>query len=154
MTPIVASGAASLVGVLVNRAAGHASTSEGNHAIHPKDFERALNRAATTRERQVAEMQAAELRQRLLHSAEVEAAISNQPRGTVSGLEIKADGSVSLQTNRGPVAVQLGGASRELAQAVYLASAVQSSQGAAATNSAPQSPLLVPLELVQGAALR
>ena len=151
MTPIIASGAASLVGVLVNRAAGQASTPEGNHAIHPKEFERALNKAATTRERQMAEVQAAELRHRLLHSAEVEAAVSNQPKGTVSGLEIKADGSVSLQTSRGPVAVQLGSPSRELAQAVYMASAVQSPQGAAAVTGSLQAPLVIPFETAGGA---
>lgn len=154
MTPIVASGAASLAGVLVNKVVGYASTDSGNVSLNAKEFERALNKASNSRERQAADQQAADLRQRLLHAPEVEAAIYSQPQGTVTGLEIKSDGSLSLQTTKGAVAVQLGSASRELAQSLYAVSAVQGVQGAAPVANGLQIPLQLPLQGVQGGALR
>ena len=154
MIPIVASGAASLAGVLINKAAGHASSSAGNFSVDPKEFERALNKAGGGRDRSPVDQQASDLRQRLMHRPEVEAAIYSQPPGSVSGVEIRADGTLSLQTNKGPVAVQLGSASRELAQSLYAVSAVQGAVAASPLGSATQSPLLLSLQGVQGGALR
>ena len=151
MIPIVASGAASLAGVLINKAIGQASSAQGNVSLDPKEFERVLNKAAGAKERQVAGQQAADLRQRLMQRPELEAAIYNQPAGTVSGVEIRADGAVSLRTSNGPVGVQLGAASRELAQSLYAVSAVEGVTGAAAPTSATQAPLLLPLQGMQGA---
>ena len=85
---------------------------------------------------------------------ELEAAIYNQPAGSVSGVEIRADGSLSLRTAHGPVAVQLGSASRELAQSLYAVSAVQGVGGAATPGTATQSPLLLSFQGAQGGALR
>jgi hypothetical protein len=154
MNPIVASGAASLAGVLINKVSGHSSSPSGNVLLEPKEFERALNKAGGSRDRQSVQHQAADLRQKLMQRPEVEAAIYSQPPGSVTGLELRADGSLSLRTNAGPVAVQMGSATRELAQAVYSASAVQAVGGGGAANGAPQAPLLLPLQMVQGAALR
>jgi len=154
MTPIVASGAASLAGVLVNKAVSYASSASGNVSLDSKQFERALNKASGARERSAVEHQAADLRQRLMNRPELEAAIYNQPAGSVSGLQIRADGSVSLQTARGPVSVQLGDVSRELAQSLYAVSAVQGAPESAALGSATQPPLTLPLQGVQGGALR
>jgi hypothetical protein len=154
MIPIVASSAASLAGVLISKAAAHSSSSAGNVSVDPKEFERALNKAGGSRDRHPVDQQASDLRQRLLQRPELEAAIYSQPAGSVSGVEIRADGSLSLQTNRGPVAVQLGSASRELAQSLYAVSAVQGVAGTASLNSATQSPLLLSLQGVQGGALR
>ena len=154
MTPIVASGAASLAGVLINKAANYASSASGNVSLDAKQFERALNKAAGSRERAAVQHQAAELRQRLMNRPELEAAIYSQPPGSVSGMEIRADGSVSLQTAKGPVAVQLGDASRELAQSLYAVSAVQGISGSSSLGSATQPPLMVPLSGAQSAALR
>jgi hypothetical protein len=154
MIPIVASGAASLAGVLINRAAGHASSETGNVSLNPKEFERALNKATGSRQRHAVEQQASDLRQRLLQRPELEAAISNQPPGSVSGVEIRADGSLSLRTSNGPVAVQLGADSRGLAQSLYAVSAVQGVSGTTASNTATQSPLLLSFQGVQGGALR
>lgn len=154
MNPIVASGAASLVGVLVNKVSGHSSSPSGNILLEPKEFERALNKAGGSRERHALQQQVADLRQRLMQRPEVEAAIYSQPPGSVTGLELHQDGSLSLRTNAGPVSVQLGSATRELAQAVYSASAVQAATGIATANSATQAPLLLPLQAVQGTALR
>lgn len=154
MNPILASGAASLAGVLINKVSGHSSSPSGNLMLEPKEFERALNRAGGSRDRQAVQQQAADLHQKLLQRPEVEAAIYSQPPGAVTGLELRADGSLSLRTSAGPVAVQMGSATRELAQAVYSASAVQAAAGVATANSAPQAPLLLPLQMVQGAALR
>jgi hypothetical protein len=151
MTPIVASGAASLAGVLINKAASYASSASGNVSLDSKQFERALNKAAGSRERSAVEHQAADLRQRLMNRPELEAAIYSQPAGSVSGVQIHADGSVSLQTAKGPVAVQLGDASRELAQSLYAVSAVQGVVGAPSLESATQPPLTLPL---QGGTLR
>jgi hypothetical protein len=154
MNPIVASGAASLAGVLINKAVGQASSAQGNVALDPKEFERALNKAAGVKGRQAAGQQAADLRQRLMQRPELEAAIYSQPAGSVSGVEVRADGSLSLRTSNGPVSVQLGAASRELAQSLYAVSAVQGVAGSAAPTSATQAPLLLPLQGVQGGALR
>lgn len=154
MTPIVASGAASLAGVLINRAASYASSGSGNVSLDSKQFERALNKAVGSRERNAVEHQAAELRQRLMNRPELEAAIYSQPPGSVSGVEVRADGAVSLQTARGPVAVQLGDTSRELAQSLYAVSAVQGVVGASSLGSATQPPLTLPVSGVQSAAFR
>lgn len=156
MTPIVASGAASLAGVLINKAASYASSASGNVSLDSKQFERALNKAAGARERSSVEHQAADLRQRLINRPELEAAIYNQPAGSVSGLQIRADGTVSLQTAKGPVAVQLGDVSRQLAQSLYAVSAVQGVPGLSSLGSATQSqsPLMLPLQGVQVGALR
>jgi hypothetical protein len=154
MIPIVASGAASLAGVLISKAAGHASSAAGNVTVDPKEFERTLNKAGGARERQAADHQATDLRQRLMQRPELEAAIYNQPAGSVSGVEIRADGSLSLRTANGPVAVQLGSASRELAQSLYAVSAVQGVGGAATPGTATQSPLLLSFQGAQGGALR
>ena len=154
MIPIVASGAASLAGVLINKAVGQASSASGNVSLDPKEFERALNRAAGSRDRRAVDQQASDLRQRLMQRPELEAAIYSQPAGSVSGVEIRGDGSVSLRTSNGPVAVQLGGVSRDLAQSLYAVSAVQGASGTASTNTATQSPLLLSVEGAQGGALR
>ena len=100
------------------------------------------------------DQQASDLRQRLMQRPELEAAIYSQPAGSVSGVEIRADGSLSLRTGNGPVAVQLGSASRELAQSLYAVSAVQGMSGSASLTSATQAPLLLPLQGAQGGALR
>jgi hypothetical protein len=154
MTPIVASGAASLAGVLISKAANYASSASGNVSLDPKQFERALNKATGSREHGAFERQAADLRQRLMNRPELEAAVYSQPAGSVSGVQIQADGSVSLQTARGPVAVQLGDATRQLAQSLYAVSAVQDVVGASSLGSAAQPPLTVPLQGLQGGALR
>lgn len=154
MTPIVASGAASLAGVLINKVAGHASSESGNVHLNPKEFERALNKASASRERHATDQQAADLRQKLMRAPELEAAIYSQPPGSVTGVEIKADGALSLHTSRGPVAVQLGSASRELAQSLYAVSAVEGIQGAAPLNGNVQAPLVLPMQALQGGALR
>jgi hypothetical protein len=154
MNPIVASGAASLAGVLINKVSGHSSSPSGNVMLEPKEFERALNKASGSRDRQAAQQQAVDLRHRLMQRPELEAAIFSQPPGSVTGVELRADGSMSLRTSNGPVAVQVGSATRELAQAVYSASAVQGPAGVATANSASQAPLLLPLTTVQGVALR
>jgi len=158
MNPIVASGAASLAGVLINKVVGHSSSPGGNVVLDAKEFERALNKAGGTRNRSgIQQQQQDDLRQRLMRQPEVESAIYSQAAGSVTGMEIRADGSMSLRTSNGPVAVHLSSASRELAQSLYSVSAVQATAGAGAANSstqAPPVPLILPLQGVQGAALR
>jgi hypothetical protein len=155
MNPIVASGAASLAGVLINKISGHSSSPSGNVLLDPKEFERALNKAGGSKERQALQHQAADLRQRLMQRPEVEAAIYSQAPGSVSGLEVRADGSLSLRTSSGVVAVQLGSASRELAQSLYSVSAVQASAAPASAGDATHAPLFLPItQGGQGAALR
>lgn len=155
MNPIVASGAASLAGVLVRKISGQSSSAAGNVLLDPKEFERALNRAGASRERHAAHQQAADLRQRLMQRPEVEAAISAQPSGTVSGLDVRPDGSVSLRTSAGAVAVRMGSESRELAQTLYSVSAVQATATGNSTGDATQAPVFIPISPGgQGVALR
>ena len=154
MNPIVASGAASLAGVLINKVAGHSSSSSGNVQLNPKEFERALNKASDSKDRHALEQQASDLRHRLMHRPEVEAAIYSQPLGSVSGVQLGSDGSISLRTSAGTVPVQLGSETREMAQALYSVSAVQPSPGAASFGTATQAPLILPVEGAQGVALR
>ena len=155
MIPLLASGAASLASVLVNRAAGASSSSAGTVALDPKAFQKALSKASQDRpDQSPAQQQAVALTHRLMHSPEVEAALTSQPVGSVSAVEVRADGAVVLQTARGAVAVQLTESSRILAQQVYAASAltgVTAGSGAAASGSGTQGALRLP---VQGASLR
>lgn len=155
MIPLLASGAASLASVLVNRAAGASSSSSGNVALDPKAFQKALSKASQDRpDQSPAQQQAAALTHRLMHSPEVEAALSGQPAGSVNALEVRADGGVVLQTARGAVAVQLTEPSRILAQQVYAASAltgVTAVSGSVASAGGTQAALRLP---VQGSLLR
>lgn len=153
MTPILASGAASLAGVLVNRITGSSSSSSASNSaniqLDPKAFERTLNQARDRRH-DASELQAAgaELRRKLLQQPEIEAAMYAQPAGSVSAVSINADGSVALQTSRGPVAVHLSEQTRAMAQSLYTASAVQGTAGPSAMGGSTQSPILVPLQSV------
>jgi len=159
MIPLLASGAASIASVLVNRAAGASSSSAGNMALDPKAFQKALSKATQERpDQSPAQQQAAALSHRLMHAPEVESALTSQPAGSVSAVEVRGDGSVVLQTARGPVAVQLTEASRALAQQVYASSAaagvqagVQAGVAMDSSGNGLQSPLRLP---VQGASLR
>jgi hypothetical protein len=155
MIPLLASGAASLAGVLVNRAAGSSSSSAGNASVDPKAFQKALSKATQERpDQSPAQQQAAALSHRLMQAPEVEAALSRQPVGSVSAVEVRADGSVVLQTASGPVAVQMSDASRGIAQQLYASSTVPgapSASGSGASVSGPTAALRLP---VQGAALR
>ncbi len=155
MIPLLASGAASIASVLVNRAAGASSSSAGNIALDPKAFQKALSKVTQERpDQSPAQQQAAALSHRLMHAPEVESALTNQPAGSVSAVEVRGDGSVVLQTARGPVAVQLTEASRALAQQVYASSAVSGVQAGAALDASGnglQSSVRLP---VQGASLR
>ncbi len=151
MTPILASGAASLAGVLVNRLSGASSSaSSGNVALDPKAFERSLNRASG-RERETSQAHADALRKKLLQTPEIEAAVLGLPPGSVSSLSIQADGTVHLQTDRGPVAVRLSDQARAAAQSLYAATAVAGPAGPAGMGGAPNAPVQIS---VQGAALR
>lgn len=134
MIPLLASGAASLVNVLVNRVAGSSSEASGNITLDPKAFQDALNRASGGKSvLSPAEQQAAALNQRLLQSPEVSAALNSQPVGSVGSVEVSQDGSVLLQTAQGSVLVPLTLEGRELARQAYAASIVT---GATAVDSA------------------
>lgn len=151
MIPLLASGAASLASVLVNRAAGSSSSAGGNVTLDAKAFERALSKVTANRSTlSPAEQQAAALNQRLMQSPEVEAALTAHPVGSVGAVEVRQDGSVFLQTAQGPVAVQLSLEGRDLARQAYAASVTT---GVSSANPAGgvQASLRIP---VQGAGLR
>jgi hypothetical protein len=151
MIPLLASGAASLANVLVNRAVGSSSGSGGSVTLDSKAFERALNKASGSRGSLTpAEQQAAALNHQLMHSAEIEAAVTARPVGSVAGVEVRQDGSVFLQTTDGPVAVQLSLEGRELARQTFAASAVAGAGNLSQAGVAPVS-LVLP---AQGAGLR
>jgi hypothetical protein len=152
MIPLLASGAASLANVLVNRTVGASSSgSGGNVTLDAKAFERALNKAAGGRSNMSpAEQQAAALHQRLMQSPEVEAALTARPVGSVGAVEVSQDGSVSLRTNEGPVAVQLTMEGRELAKQAYAASLMVGT-AVASTEGGGRSSVVIP---VAGAGLR
>ena len=140
MVPLIAAGAASLTDVLVHRFSGKSSSGAGNVNLDGHSFQRTLDRAAGNRAVMTpAEQQSAALSQRLLHSTEVEAAISAQPAGSVTSVDVKRDGSVQLQTASGAVAVQLMPENRELAKQVFASSVVSASPTSAAAANDPQS---------------
>lgn len=155
MIPLLASGAASLANVLVNRAAGSSASQGGNLHLDAKSFERALNKASGNKQTMSpAEQQSAALSHQLMKKPEIEAAISAQPANTVSGVAVQADGSVGLQTSRGIIPVQLAADSRQLAQALYNASMVQEASAAQSPSlslAKTDTALILPL---QGGALR
>jgi hypothetical protein len=152
MIPLLASGAASLANVLVNRVAGSSSASGGNVTLDAKAFERALSKAAGNRSNpSPAEQQAAALTQRLMQSPEMEAALTAHPVGSVGGVEVRQDGSVFLQTAQGAVAVQLSLEGRELARQAYAASVVTGGAGVTglsgvAASGGVQPTLQIPLQ--------
>lgn len=152
MIPLLASGAASLANVLVNRVAGSSSASSGQSVtFDAKAFERALNKASGNRAQlSPAEQQAAALSHRLMQSPEMEAALTARPAGTVDSVQVRQDGSVFLQTPEGPVAVQLTMEGRELARQAYAASVVAGVSESSAAGGV-QSTLRIP---VAGAGLR
>jgi hypothetical protein len=146
MIPLLASGAASLANVLVNRVAGSASASGGNVTLDAKAFERALTKATANRTNlSPAEQQAAALTQRLMQSPEMEAALTAHPVGSVSGVDVSQDGSVFLQTAQGVVGVQLSLEGRELARQAYAASVVTGVSGVSSSGGV-QSSLRIPLQ--------
>ncbi|NBV85203.1 MAG: hypothetical protein EBS01_02810 [Verrucomicrobia bacterium] len=123
MIPLVAAGAASIADVLVHRFSGSSSGAAGNAHLESHSFQKTLQRASASKAIMTpAEQQAASLSQRLLHTAEVESAISRQAPGTVLSVDVKSDGNVQLQTTNGAVAVQMLPQNRELAMQVYAAS--------------------------------
>lgn len=151
MIPLLASGAASLAGVLVNRATGSASASGGTVTLDAKAFERALNKVSGNRGNlSPAEQQAAALQQRLMQLPEMEAALTSRPVGSVGAVEVRQDGSVMVQTAQGPLAVQLTLESRELARQTYAASVAAGATLASPANGVQPS-LMIP---VAGAGLR
>ena len=124
MIPLLASGAASLANVLVNRAVGSSSSAAGGTVtLDAKAFERALSKVSGNRANATpAEQQAAALNHRLMQSPEMEAALTARPVGSVGSVEVRQDGSVFLHTTDGPVAVQLSLEGRDLARQAYAAS--------------------------------
>lgn len=152
MIPLLASGAASLAGVLVNRAAGSSSSATGGTVtLDAKAFERALNKVSGNRGNlSPAEQQAAALNQRLMQTPEMEAALTARPVGSVGSVEVRPDGSVFLQTGQGPVAVQLTAEARELARQTYVAS-VAAGSAVVSPAGGVQPSVFIP---VQGAGLR
>lgn len=149
MIPLLASGAASIANVLVNRVAG-ASTSAagGTVTLDAKAFERALNKATGDRANlSPAQQQAAALNYRLMQTPEIESAVSARPQGSVSAVEVRQDGLVLLQTSEGPVAVQLSAESRELARQAYATSLVSGAQGFDAA-SGVQAALRIPVSKI------
>jgi hypothetical protein len=149
MIPLLASGAASLANVLVNRVSGaSASTAGETVTLDAKAFERALSKATGDRSNlSPAQQQAAALNHRLMQSPEIEAAVSARPQGSVSAVEVRQDGSVFVQTSEGPVAVQLSLESRELAKQAYATSVVTGVAGVDAS-SGTQSVLRIPVSRV------
>lgn len=140
MIPLIAAGAASLTDVLVHRFSGSSSTGSGNTHVDSKSFQKSLDRAAGNRAiLSPAEQQAAALTHRLLHSPEVESAISAQPAGSVTAVDVKADGTLHLRTSAGSVAVQLLPENRALAQQVYASSVLAGTPSSQVAATDPQS---------------
>ena len=129
MIPLVAAGAASIADVLVHRFSGSTSSGAGNANLDSHSFQKTLQRASGNNTiMSPAEQQVAALTQRLLHTTELESAMSQQAPGSVLAVDVKGDGNVQLQTTNGPVAVQMLPENRELAMQVYAASVENSVQ--------------------------
>jgi hypothetical protein len=122
MSPLVLSGAASVANLLISGVSNALTSSAVPSPVKPapaKGFDHALYKAAGSG---VALPSAARTsgaasgldlqRSVVLALPEVQAAISSQPAGSVTGLEIREDGSAALCTLRGPVEVALSPVSR------------------------------------------
>ncbi len=150
MIPLLASGAASLANVLVNRISGASSTSSGNLNLDPKAFAQALDKASGAKGTlSPLEQQALALNQKFLNSAEMQASIASQPSGSVGGVEIRQDGSVTLQTVQGPVAVPLSLEGRDLARQAYGASVLTNSSSSVSLSGGVQPVLRLPVQNAQ-----
>lgn len=122
MTPLLAAGAASIAGELVSRVAGAVSSSvkspvsDALNLSKGRDFSRVLSRAAGNASQQQA---LADLQDRVWQMPEVMQAVAAQPVGSVTGAEVRADGSVAITTARGAVEVAVSAESRGAVHQIY-----------------------------------
>jgi len=150
MIPLLASGAASLANVLVNRISGSSSAPSGNLNLDPKAFAQALDKASGAKGvLSPAEQQAQALNQKLMQSAELQASIASQPQGSVASVEVRQDGSVFLQTTQGLVSVPLSLEGRELARQAYGASLPITSPASVSSSGGVQPVLRLPAQSAQ-----
>ncbi len=123
MSPLVLSGVASVADLLISGVGSALRPPASSSTVQPapaKGFDHALYKAAgsgvalppTARPSNAApglDLQ----RSAILGLPEVQAAIASLPAGSVTGVEVREDGSAALCTLRGPVEVALSQASRE-----------------------------------------
>jgi hypothetical protein len=122
MSPLVLSGAASVANLLisgVSNALTSAATPSPAKPAPAKGFDHALYKAAgsgvalPSAARPSSAPSGLDLqRLAVLGLPEVRAAIASQPAGSVTGVEVREDGSAALCTLRGPVEVALSPVSR------------------------------------------
>jgi hypothetical protein len=124
MSPLVLSGVASVADLLIS-GVGNALRSPASSSTVPpapaKGFDHALYKAAGSgvslphAARPSSAVSGLDLqRSAVLGLPEVQAAIASLPVGSVTGVELREDGSAALCTFRGPVEVSLSQASREI----------------------------------------
>ena len=123
MSPLVISGAASVANLLVSgvgKALGASSVTASTQAPVGKGFDHALYKAAGSgmglagSGASLAGVSPVELqKESILQMPEVQSALAAQPAGSVTGIEVRQDGSVALSTVRGSVEVALSQSSRE-----------------------------------------
>jgi hypothetical protein len=122
MSPLVLSGAASVANLLISGVSNALTPSVAPSSVKPapaKGFDHALYKAAgsgvvlPSAARPSSAASGLDLqRSAVLELPEVQAAISRQPAGSVTGVEVREDGSAALCTFRGPVEVALSPVSR------------------------------------------
>ena len=123
MSPLVLSGAASVANLLisgVSNALSSPAVSVSSQPAPAKGFDHALYKAAgsgvalPSASRSSGQGSGVELqRSSILQLPEIQSAIAGQPTGSVTGVEVREDGSAAISTLRGPVEVALSQPSRE-----------------------------------------
>jgi hypothetical protein len=123
MSPLVISGAASVANLLISgvgKALGAPSVTASTQAPLAKGFDHALYKAAGSGMGLAGSASALNgvspvefQKESILRMPEVQSALAAQPAGSVTGIEVRQDGSVALSTARGAVEVSLSQASRE-----------------------------------------
>jgi len=123
MSPLVLSGVASVADLLISGVGNALRSPAPSSTVQPapaKGFDHALYKAAGSgvalphAARPSSAASGLDLqRSAVMGLPEVQAAIASLPAGSVTGVEVREDGSASLCTLRGPVEVALSQASRE-----------------------------------------
>ena len=123
MSPLVLSGVASVADLLISGVGNALRSPASSSTVQPapaKGFDHALYKAAGSgvalphAARPSSSASGLDLqRSAVLGLPEVQAAIASLPAGSVTGVEVREDGSAALCTLRGPVEVALSQASRE-----------------------------------------
>ena len=129
MSPLVLTGVASVADLLISGVSNAFRSPASSSSVQPapaKGFDHALYKAAGSgvalphTARSASQASGGDLQKSaVLGLPEVQVAIARQPAGSITGIEVREDGSAALCTHRGPVELALSAASRESVSRVF-----------------------------------